>query len=318
MVTMVPTGTLGPYEVGETFGQLPVGSVVMLRDRFRSFPLVGLILADALARESRCRTAARRAVSRAFGRRHDAFARPVEVREAEGQMAAVYELPSAGRWMPWPGAVDPGGIGRSDDLILPLAEALDTAHQRGLMHGLLAPPAILVDEAGTVTIVGLGLLQSLDEAGLVNLLGDVDRRYAAPEQTTEHRVIASADGYALGMLARDLLVGAGAPRDPSQAATISAIERQCSAEPTDRFTTCAEFARALAGPGDRISVGTATSSHGPTPAPVAPVLPVGAASEGEESPAPTGAQNHTAPVGASLAAPNNPHPSPLPEGEGAF
>ena len=100
------------------------------------------------------------------------------------------------------------------DLIRQSAEGLAHAHHAGLVHRDIKPSNLLVDTAGTVKILDLGLarMYSDSEADSVTVdneqkvLGTID--YLAPEQAlNSHEVDARADIYGLGCTFYFLLAG---------------------------------------------------------------------------------------------------------------
>jgi serine/threonine protein kinase len=81
------------------------------------------------------------------------------------------------------------------------AEALDHAHQLGVVHRDIKPGNLLVDAAGTLWITDFGLARSRQDAGLTmtgELLGTL--RYMSPEQALAKRVPVDhrTDIYSLG------------------------------------------------------------------------------------------------------------------------
>lgn len=136
-------------------------------------------------------------------------------------------------------------------IVADLADAVQHAHQRGLLHRDIKPSNILFDDAGRAYLADFGLakwVQSSDHPTQSVATGTPG--YMAPEQRAGGaRVITTAtDVYGLGGVLHFLLSGAppgdtnvdsplpGAPRD------LDAIRRKALAfRPTDRYATTAEL-----------------------------------------------------------------------------
>lgn len=165
-----------------------------------------------------------------------------------------------------------------------VAAALDYAHRHGVVHRDIKPENILLhDDSALVSDFGIAL--AVEQAGGERMtatgLSIGTPQYMSPEQAMGERTVTGrSDIYALGAVTYEMLTGeppftgpsaqavvarllSEAPRPmtvarPSvpqavQASVMRALERL----PADRFSTAAEFARALAAP--TASVPTATS-----------------------------------------------------------
>src|SRR5262249_15509999 len=105
--------------------------------------------------------------------------------------------------------------GRSGDffrtvarLVAQAAEALDYAHEQGVVHRDIKPANLLVDHRGSLWITDFGLAQFQADASLTqtgDLLGTL--RYMSPEQAGGQRVLIDhrTDVYSLGATLYELL-----------------------------------------------------------------------------------------------------------------
>jgi ABC-type transport system substrate-binding protein len=95
-------------------------------------------------------------------------------------------------------------------LLEQVADALDTAHERRLVHRDVKPSNVLVDERGHCYLADFGLSRRVADAGSggpgdVRSLGTLD--YVAPEQIRGKEVDGRADLYSLGCLLYECLSG---------------------------------------------------------------------------------------------------------------
>lgn len=174
----------------------------------------------------------------------------------------------------------PNGLPQRDvlQIVTGVAEALDYAHQRHLLHRDVKPANILLArlESGEqrILLADFGIARWDDDAsGLTQTnmtVGTVS--YAAPEQLMGRDMDGRADQYALAATAYHLLTGAPpfqhsnpavvisqhltalppslAARRPELANLDPALRKALSKDPADRYERCVDFAHAL---GEHIS-----------------------------------------------------------------
>ncbi len=173
-----------------------------------------------------------------------------------------------------------------------VCEALQFAHDEGIIHRDIKPENILLDKKGRVKIADFGLAKLIDNdpkqftlTGSRQILGTVN--YMAPEQierpnSVDHR----ADIYSLGVVLYELLTGElplGRFRLPGEkfaghAALDQVVVRTLEKEPERRFQQASEF---------RTAVEQARSSSGFRPIGTPPSAPP-VTSEQQLQPKPSG------------------------------
>jgi hypothetical protein len=142
---------------------------------------------------------------------------------------------------------------RAVRLCTQVAEALDFAHGRGLVHRDVKPSNVLLDVKEHVYLADFGLTKRVGEGRTAEtgLFGTID--YVAPEQIRGDEVDGRADVYALGCLLYECLAGEPPFRRGSDASTLYAhledpaptlpkleevLPRALAKEPADRYQTC--------------------------------------------------------------------------------
>ena len=151
-------------------------------------------------------------------------------------------------------------------LVGQVADALDAAHARGLVHRDVKPGNVLVDTADHCYLSDFGLTTQLAEGGTTipgRLAGSLD--YLAPEQIRHEDVDGRADQYALACVLYELLSGTPPFRRETEAQTLWAhmqeeptalpayqelepvLSRALAKEPEDRYENCNAFVDAARG-----------------------------------------------------------------------
>lgn len=160
-----------------------------------------------------------------------------------------------------------------EEIVKRLASALDYAHGRGMIHRNLKPGNVMVDidDNGIVRgvkILDFGLGEQIRES-IARVTGqeeEISHDYFSPEQWRGAKLTAASDQYSLAVLAYEMLSGRrpfkgddpealkkavlegvpkeikGVPRSMNEA-----VLKALSTDPSDRYASCGDFARAFAG-----------------------------------------------------------------------
>ncbi|MGQ9787201.1 MAG: serine/threonine-protein kinase [Anaerolineae bacterium] len=223
------------------------------------------------------------AASRAIKLDHPNVARTFEVAEHEGVVYVAREYLEASCLAEWLAQRGPVPLEQTVSIVRQLASALDYAHSRRVMHGDINDRCIYIDTEGRVKLADFGLVQSVPGSelergwmhGIRIMHGLGACEYLAPERVQGQGPNRSADIYALGIVAYQLLTGAPpfqgepgevltaqvyeTPRpvhliDPRISPTVSAtITRVLAKRPELRYSTATEFARAFAAAAEGIA-----------------------------------------------------------------
>jgi eukaryotic-like serine/threonine-protein kinase len=157
------------------------------------------------------------------------------------------------------------------------AEALDCAHRHRIIHRDIKPENILLSE-GHALVADFGISRALGATGVGERLTETGivvgtPTYMSPEQGAGERALdGRTDIYSLGVVLYELLAGEPPYTGPTAQAVLArrfsepvpsvrrarpavpesvehALQRALAPVPADRFSTAAEFARALTVPG---------------------------------------------------------------------
>ncbi len=159
------------------------------------------------------------------------------------------------------------------EIVTAVADALDYAHSRGLLHRDVKPANILLDDSGArrrVKLADFGIARQLgDISGLTatNMMVGTTA-YCAPEQLRGLDLDGRADEYALGCTGFHLFTGSApfehsnpavvitqhlsaprphmADRRPDLVGLDEVLARAIAKDPADRYRNCSDFAAALA------------------------------------------------------------------------
>lgn len=99
------------------------------------------------------------------------------------------------------------GVEKAVKIAEEVCQALEFAHNRGIIHGAIKPNNIFIDSHGVVKIADFVIEGEIREAMPQKILSIMDDgRYASPEELAGNPASASSDVYALGMILYELSV----------------------------------------------------------------------------------------------------------------
>ncbi len=261
--------TLGKYQLLEKIGEGGFGVVYRARDPLLEREVAIKVLRADLASAPDFVERFRREARLAASLRHPNIVTVIEVGEQDGRYYLVMDDLPGGTLQ---NVLEPGkplAISRVVELLQPLAEALDYAHVRHVVHRDIKPTNILFSSDGEPVITDFGLVKSTAQDGLTTtgtVMGTAD--YMAPEQIQGMEITAAVDRYAFGVVAYQMLAGQvpfrgntpfeiqtghvqREPPDPREfnpglpEEIVSALKKILSKKPEERFATLRQFLKEL-------------------------------------------------------------------------
>jgi len=151
-----------------------------------------------------------------------------------------------------------GGLPEAEALrvVKEICEALEHAHDAGLVHRDIKPSNVLLDRQGRVKVADFGLAQAVSAEGFEggsrltasgSLMGTLE--YMAPEQLAGKTVDRRADLYSVGVLFYELLTGdmpRGSWKPPSTLRKLNpkvdeVVRRSLEPRPEDRYASATDL-----------------------------------------------------------------------------
>jgi len=209
---LVPGDVVGPFVIESVIGRGGMGVVYRAHDkrlnRSVALKVVSPHLAETADYRDRFISEARSAASV----EHRGIVPIFEVDEDAGQLYIAMRLIDGEDLAAYAKRRAPMSVAEALRVLAPIAEALDAAAKRGLVHRDVKPSNILVADpeavAPEVLLSDFGLAKTQGDAGRTQtgqFVGSVD--YVAPEQIATGIVDGRADQYALACVFYELLTG---------------------------------------------------------------------------------------------------------------
>jgi len=242
---------LGPYEIHSLIGSGGMGEVYKARDTKLNRDVALKILPEHFALDSDRLARFKREAQLLASLNHPNIAAIYGFEESNGVQALVLELVEG------PTLADriaKGPIALDDALPIArqIAEALEAAHDHGIMHRDLKPANVKVKEDGTVKVLDFGLAKAVDSSSSATdlsqsptitspamtqmgvILGTA--AYMSPEQAKGREADRRSDIWAFGCVLYEMLTGRRAFEDDDVSETLAAVikgEPEWSALPAD-------------------------------------------------------------------------------------
>lgn len=208
----MPTGAekIGRYELIEMIGQGGMGRVYRARDPLidRVVAIKTIELADAGAKAEELRPRILREVRAAGRLLHPHIVQIFDVGELPDKAYIVMELVEGRTLWDLYDAGERPGPAEAVRILEQVADALDYAHEQGIVHRDVKPGNVLIDAKGVAKITDFGIARIMTDERLTQtgmIVGTP--HYMAPEQLQEAGVGPAADQFALAVNAYELLTG---------------------------------------------------------------------------------------------------------------
>ena len=219
-MALAPGTSLGHYAVTSLLGEGGMGQVWQATDTQLNRQVALKILPDAFADDPDRLARFTREAQILASLNHPNIAAIHGIEEAEGTRALVLELVEGPRLLTGsPEAPIP--LDEALPIAKQIAEALEAAHEAGVIHRDLKPANIKVREDGTVKVLDFGLAKALDPSpdadpsqsptltAAATQMGVIlgTAAYMSPEQARGKVVDKRADIWAFGVVAVEMLTG---------------------------------------------------------------------------------------------------------------
>ena len=233
-----PGVRLGPYEIAGALGAGGMGEVYKARDPRLNRLIALKVLPAAFAADTGRRRRFEQEARAVAGLNHPNIVTLYSIEEDAGCVFLTMELVE-GRTLS--GMIPRKGLplGPLLSLAVPLADAVDAAHQRGVTHRDLKPGNVMVTAEGRVKVLDFGLAKLRDETALGQstttapaepitgegrIVGTV--AYMSPEQAEGRAVDHRSDVFSLGVILYEMATGQRPFKGDTGISVVSAILKE--------------------------------------------------------------------------------------------
>jgi serine/threonine-protein kinase len=223
MAILRPGDRLGPYVIEGWLGQGGMAEVYQGRHETLNRPVAIKVLNPAFRADPTFPLRFRREARTVARLRHPNIVALYDYGEQGGISYLVMELATGGTLDEQVRRLST--LADVVEKLVPVGEALQFAHDRGVIHRDVKPINVLIDEQGRPLLADFGLARVADETLDVDLADDViegTAHYMPPEEVTGGDVDRRADIYAFGITTYQALTGTL----PFDGPTIEAVLRQ--------------------------------------------------------------------------------------------
>jgi serine/threonine-protein kinase len=210
MSPLAPGSRLGRYEIVRPVGAGAMGEVYLAED-----PQIGRKLAIKTVRVEEGRTTEledrkRRLLreARAAGKLlHPHIVALFDAGEANGILYLAFEWVDGQDLAQYVAQGEPLSLGQALAIIRQAAEALEYAHQQGVVHRDIKPSNLMLTRAGQVKVADFGIAKVADQTSDLTMTGSVvgSPHYLSPEQVRGEPLDGRSDIFSLGVLFYEIL-----------------------------------------------------------------------------------------------------------------
>ncbi|MDF2776457.1 MAG: pknA 4, partial [Geminicoccaceae bacterium] len=216
-MSFAPGTRLGAYELVGLLGTGGMGEVHRARDTRLGRDVALKVLPEEVASSPERLARFEREARIVASLNHPNIVTLHSIEEADGIRFLTMELVE-GRSLA--DLLTPAGLPLAQvlDLMIPLADALSAAHEKGVVHRDLKPANVMMTHEGRVKVLDFGVAKlisagdrprSEDTSSPLSMAGEIlgTVAYMAPEQVFGEAVDARSDIFSLGVLVFELLTG---------------------------------------------------------------------------------------------------------------